>query len=90
MFLDTYLNAGAQMPWFLFTALLIWSMIWKGLGLWKAGRNKQLTWFIVIFLVNSAGILPIVYILWFQKNKSVMIIPKIKETIAKIKKKKKK
>jgi len=59
-------------------ALLVWSVIWKGLGLWKAGRNNQLNWFIVMLIINSAGILPIVYILWFQKNKEVIILPKTK------------
>ena len=59
-------------------ALLIWSMIWKGLGLWKAGRNNQLTWFIAILLINSAGILPIIYLKWFQKPKTE-VIPKAKK-----------
>jgi hypothetical protein len=47
----------------------IWDLIWKGIGMWKAGRNNQLVWFIVIFLINTIGILPIVYLLWFQKKK---------------------
>ena len=87
MDLNTYF--GMQMPWFLVTAILIWSMIWKGLALWKAGRNNQLVWFVAMFLINSVGILPIIYIVWFQRNKSITIIPKIKKKIAKIKKKKK-
>lgn len=63
----------------LMIALLVWSMIWKGLGLWKAGRNKQLSWFIAMFLINSAGILPIIYIVWFQKkNAETIILPKAK------------
>lgn len=62
---------------FLFSGLLIWSMIWKGIGLWKAGRNNQIAWFVVMFLVNSAGILPIIYILWFQKKKAeTIMLPK--------------
>lgn len=58
--------------------IIIWSMIWKGIGLWKAGRNNQLIWFIAMLVINSAGILPIVYLVWFQKNKSTIIIPKAK------------
>lgn len=57
----------------LLIALIIWSMIWKGLGLWKSGRNNQLTWFVVMFLINSAGILPIVYLIWFQKPGNVKL-----------------
>jgi methionyl-tRNA synthetase len=51
------------------TALVIWSAIWKGIALWKSGRNNQKIWFIVMFVINSAGLLPILYILLFQKKK---------------------
>jgi len=44
-------------------ALVIWETIWKGLALWRASQHKQLGWFIAIFVINSAGLLPIVYIL---------------------------
>ena len=47
--------------------LIIWEAIWKGIGMWKAARNGQLGWFIVILVINSIGILPIVYIYFFQK-----------------------
>lgn len=48
--------------------LIIWSMVWKGIGLWKAGRNNQLAWFIVMFIINTAGILPIIYLVFFQRK----------------------
>lgn len=41
----------------------------KGIALWKAGNNKQLGWFVALFILNTAGILPILYIMFFQKNK---------------------
>ena len=49
--------------------LIIWTAIWKGIGLWKSGRNNQLKWFIPIFILNTAGILPIVYLKFFQNKK---------------------
>lgn len=49
--------------------LIIWTLIWKGIALWKTGRNNQMYWFIVILIVNTVGLLPIVYLLWFQKKK---------------------
>ena len=49
--------------------LLIWALVWKGIALWKAARNNQLGWFISVFILNTAGILPIIYIQFFQKNK---------------------
>ncbi len=49
--------------------LFLWELIWKGLALWKSGKNKQLKWFIFIFIFNTLGILPIIYIVFFQKKK---------------------
>ncbi len=47
--------------------LIAWEMVWKGIALWKAGRNQQLGWFIALFILNTLGILPIVYLLWFSE-----------------------
>lgn len=56
-------------PLWVLIAALIWSAIWKALGLWKSARNKSIVWFIVIFLVNTLGILEILYIYVFSKMK---------------------
>ena len=42
---------------------LFWEMVWKGIALWKSGRRNQLTWFVFLFLFNTLGILPIIYLL---------------------------
>ena len=55
----------------LFCLLIIWSTVWKLIGLWKSGRHNQLAWFIVIGVLNTAGILPIIYLLFFQKKAKV-------------------
>ena len=52
----------------LFVVIMIWTAIWKAIALWKSGRNNQLAWFIVLFIVNTVGILEIVYLLFFQKK----------------------
>jgi len=49
--------------------LLIWSLIWKGIALWKCGRNNQLVWFVVLLIVNTLGILEILYLAFWQKKK---------------------
>lgn len=49
--------------------LIIWEAVWKGIGLWKSARNRQVWWFVCIFIFNTLGILPIVYIAFFQKRK---------------------
>lgn len=48
--------------------LMIWEMVWKGIALWKAGRNNQLTWFVCLLIFNTAGILPIVYIYFIKQG----------------------
>jgi len=49
--------------------LIIWEIIWKGIGLWKAARNNEMYWYVAILVLNTAGILPIIYIFFFDKNK---------------------
>lgn len=48
--------------------LIIWETVWKLIAMWKAGRNNHLAWFICIALINTVGILPIVYILMYRKK----------------------
>ena len=50
--------------------LVMWSAVWKITALWKAARNRQLIWFICIAIFNTAGILPILYIFYYQTDKS--------------------
>jgi methionyl-tRNA synthetase len=45
--------------------LLLWSIFWKGLALWKAARRDQPLWYIVMLLVNTIGLLEIIYIFGF-------------------------
>lgn len=54
--------------WILFIIFIaIWELSWKGAALWRAGRNNQLAWFIVPLVLNSGGILPIIYLLSHSK-----------------------
>jgi Family of unknown function (DUF5652) len=53
----------------LIALLALWEIVWKAIGLWKTGRNNQPVWFIAILIFNTLGILPIVYLVFFQKNK---------------------
>ncbi len=49
--------------------LSIWSLIWKGLGLWYSSQDSKKGWFIAIFIFNILGILPIIYIYLIRKRK---------------------
>lgn len=52
--------------WFVII-ILIWSYTWKLLALWKSARKSSIVWFIVLALVNTVGILEILYIFVFSK-----------------------
>jgi len=55
-----------SMLWWLIPVIIvlaIWDTVWKLIAMWKAAQNKHLAWFICIFLINTIGILPIIYIL---------------------------
>ena len=47
--------------------LTIWSIVWMGLGLWKAAKNGSKPWFIALLLIHTMGILDILYIFVFSK-----------------------
>lgn len=77
--------------WYWFVLIAFWDIIWKGIGLWKAARNSQKYWFVAILFVNSVGLLPILYIKFFQKKRFVWIsdiLDKIKKSIPTLVKKK--
>jgi len=58
-------------PVVLFT-LIAWSLAWKGIALWKAATLRDKAWFIIILLLNTAGILEIVYLFIVAKRKQLM------------------
>ena len=39
-----------------------WSFFWKGLALWHSGRRGQPWWVVMLLVVNTVGILEIVYL----------------------------
>src|SRR3989344_3007478 len=43
-------------------ALVIWSLLWKGLALWRAAKRGEKIWFVVFLVVNTAGILELIYL----------------------------
>lgn len=57
--------------------LILWELIWKGIALYKAARNKQDFWFILLLLLNTAGILPILYIRYFQNDRNIKHTKKV-------------
>lgn len=59
-FFDKYL--------WLIVAVGVWELAWKGIALWKAARSSSKAWFITLLIINSSGVLPILYIFVFSKQ----------------------
>lgn len=49
-------------------AFVAWSLLWKGWALWIAARNLHKRWFIALLVINTLGILEIIYIFGFGKK----------------------
>lgn len=85
-----YYNMGMSVAGFIVLIIaMAWTMVWTGIALWKSARNNQIVWFIVLFLVNTLGILEIVYLAFFQKNQNKAMPVVMQEVPAKKKPKKK-
>lgn len=63
--------AGFVTGWaaFLLVPLTAWSLFWKGWALWKAAKNDSKPWFIALLIVNTLGILEMLYIFIFGKSR---------------------
>lgn len=53
----------------LFILFAVWSLFWKGLALWHSARRGEHWWFVALLLINTLGILEIVYLFGFAKLK---------------------
>ncbi len=53
----------------LFIVLLIWSAVWKAVALWYAARNGDKVWYILLLILNTVGILEIIYIFAVHRRK---------------------
>ncbi len=65
--LGEYLGITAGATLVLVMILSIWTLVWKGLALWKASKKNSIPWFVIILIINTIGILEILYIFVFSK-----------------------
>jgi hypothetical protein len=79
---EIFTGSGTDLEtFFLFwLPLIIWSLIWKGIALWKAARLAQKRWFIAILIISSAGILEIIYI-FLVANKYTVESKEVKNNV---------
>jgi hypothetical protein len=63
------MNTNLSTVWVIVIIVLaLWDLAWRGVGLWKASNNDQKIWYILILVINSLGILPIIYIVLNNKG----------------------
>jgi TRAP-type mannitol/chloroaromatic compound transport system permease small subunit len=43
--------------------VVVWDLVWRGMGLWRSARRNEVVWFLFLLLLNTVGILPIAYLL---------------------------
>lgn len=74
---------------FLLYLLILLDLILKGMTLYKSAKRDQKTWFVALLVVNSLGILPIIYMVI---NKDILMTkPSVlpKKTVKRVGKKSK-
>jgi hypothetical protein len=70
---DTLVAYITANPWII--PVLIWSIIWKLIALWKAAKNNHLTVFIVLAFLNTLGIAEMAYLLYlYLKSKKTDLV----------------
>lgn len=47
-----------------FFVIMCWSIVWKAIALWLSARNNHKLWFGIMIIINTVGILEIVYIVF--------------------------
>lgn len=66
MGLDSIFPSGNPVLIFI---ILFWTITLKGIALWRAAREHQRNWFIVILVISSLGILELIYLFRFSKKR---------------------
>lgn len=64
--------AGAH-PLFIALAI-VWTLVWKGFALWRSAELRQKYRFIAILLINTLGILEIIYLYCVARKYKVEVI----------------
>ena len=59
------MNPQLPVPEYVLIVLYIWSLAAKGLALWRTSNLKQRNWFIAILVLNTVGIVELVYLFKF-------------------------
>ncbi len=66
---SNYLAEASSVEFWLITIAALIVLAIKGFALWEAAKRNEKWWFIALLFINTLGILEIVYIFVFAKDK---------------------
>ena len=58
---------------FLILGVVVWTLAWKGVALWRAARLNHRNWFIALIIINTLGILEIIYLFFVARRYKVLV-----------------
>lgn len=59
---DSVFGMGFPVVGSLLVVAILWSLLWKGLALWKSAKRGDTWWFVAFLVLNTFGILEIFYL----------------------------
>lgn len=73
-----YIDLTIPLGQFIFLMIMvIWTLVWTAIAMWKSSRNCQRVWFVIVFAFlflpwawYVMGLIPILYMAFFQKNQN--------------------
>lgn len=54
-------------------ALAVFSVVLKAIALWKSARRNQKGWFVSLVILNTLGLLPVIYLVLNRKSKNTTV-----------------
>lgn len=62
-------NFITQNTWII-VLFLLWTIPWKGAAMWRSARRGHAGWFLIFLVVNTLGILEILYLFIFSRKRN--------------------
>ena len=81
-FEEFYSNPFFSLHPALIITILVWVIIWKGFALWRAGRKNSPIWFVALMVINTLGLLEILYLFVFSKTGGKTLSEKKKRKVS--------
>ena len=53
----------------LLVLIVVWTLFWKGYAVWTAVKNNHKGWFVAVLVLNTFGVLEIIYLFGVAKKK---------------------